>query len=143
MLEQLKSVIYQYSSVNLRAALSEGVGRMRPPGLQLPMYGPGHGNVMMKPPGKLGPALHWQPESNLCHIQCITWRHIGACRSDLIWHRSDSGQIQAASVKPESCLADDILYDTKMCCDIIYTIPKCVVILFIRYQNVLRSFLIN
>ena len=38
-LQQLKSIIYQYSDINLRAALSEGGGRMWPPGRQLPMYG--------------------------------------------------------------------------------------------------------
>ena len=34
--KQLKSIIYQYFNINLRAALSEGGGRMWPPGRQLP-----------------------------------------------------------------------------------------------------------
>ena len=38
-LAQLQSVIYQYCEINLRATLSEGGGRMWPPGLQLPIYG--------------------------------------------------------------------------------------------------------
>ena len=37
-LAQLQSVIYQYCEINLRAALSEGGGRIWPPGLQLPIY---------------------------------------------------------------------------------------------------------
>ena len=41
-LAQLQSVIYQYCEINLRAALSEGGGRMWPPGRQLPTPGLGH-----------------------------------------------------------------------------------------------------
>ena len=36
--DHIKSIMYQYSDINLRAALSEGEGRMWPPGRQLPMY---------------------------------------------------------------------------------------------------------